>query len=127
MDTLVQLRPLTPLNFAQRVTLFGRSTPGRTRYICWVGTRFLWRGSKFDLFLTSTHLDGAMGLAFLGKRLIPFSDVLFALTAVVSRALKGNILFARGKRELLSEELSRFLLKTPAELEFGRLRELLSN
>ncbi len=68
-----------------------------------------------------------MGLAFLGKRLIPFSDVLFALTAVVSRALKGNILFARGKRELLSEELSRFLLKTPAELEFGRLRELLSN
>jgi len=61
------------------------------RMVVW--SRFLWKLSKFDLLLTSIHPDGAGGLGFLGKGLIPFGVILFALSAVVSGAILNQILF----------------------------------
>lgn len=65
------------------------------RMVVW--GRFLWNISKFDLLLTPTHPDAAGGLAFLGKALIPFGVVLFALSAVVSSAIAEQILFNGGR------------------------------
>jgi hypothetical protein len=67
------------------------------RMVVW--SRFLWKVAKFDLLLTPTHPDTAGGLAFLGKGLIPFGVVLFALSAVVASAIARNILFNGGKLE----------------------------
>ncbi|HEV3114409.1 MAG TPA: hypothetical protein VGY99_28310 [Candidatus Binataceae bacterium] len=67
------------------------------RMVVW--SRFLWKVSKFDLLLTPTHPDAAGGLAFLGKGLIPFGVVLFALSAVVASAIARNMLFNGGKLE----------------------------
>jgi hypothetical protein len=61
------------------------------RMVVW--SWFLWRVSRFDLLLTPTHPDGAGGLAFLGKALIPFGIILFALSAVVSSGIAERILF----------------------------------
>ena len=61
------------------------------RMVVW--SRFLWKLSRFDLLLTSIHPDGAGGLGFLGKGLIPFGVILFALSAVVSGAILNQILF----------------------------------
>jgi hypothetical protein len=60
---------------------------------------FLRKVSKLDLFLTPTHPDAAGGLGFVGKGLIPFGVILFALSAVVSSAIASRILFAGGKLE----------------------------
>ena len=58
-----------------------------------VWSRFLWKASRLNLVLTPTHPDGSGGLAFLGKTLIPFGVILFALSAVVSSAILERILF----------------------------------
>lgn len=67
------------------------------RMVVW--SRFLRKVSKLDLLLTPTHPDGAGGLGFLGKGLIPFGVILFALSAVVSSAIASRILFGGGKLE----------------------------
>jgi hypothetical protein len=67
------------------------------RMVVW--SRFLWRVSKLDLLLTPTHPDSAGGLAFLGKGLVPFGVILFALSAVVSGAIASRILFSGGRVE----------------------------
>jgi len=67
------------------------------RMVVW--SRFLWKVSRLDLLLTPTHPDGSGGLAFLGKGLIPFGVVLFALSAVVSGAIATRVLFIGGKLE----------------------------
>jgi hypothetical protein len=60
-------------------------------------SRILWKISKLDLLLTPTHPDAAGGLAFLGKGLIPFGLVLFALSAVVAGGIANRILYSGGK------------------------------
>src|SRR5215472_12859980 len=67
------------------------------RMVVW--SRFLWKVSKLDLLLTPTHPDAAGGLAFIGKGLIPFGVILFALSAVVSSAIASRILFGGGRLE----------------------------
>jgi hypothetical protein len=67
------------------------------RMVVW--GRFLWKVSKLDLLLVPTHPDGAGGLAFLGKGLIPFGVVLFALSASVAGSIASQILFAGAKLE----------------------------
>jgi hypothetical protein len=67
------------------------------RMVVW--SRFLWKVSKLDLLLTPIHPDAAGGLAFLGKALIPFGVILFALSAVVSSAIARNLLFNGAKLE----------------------------
>ena len=67
------------------------------RMVVW--SRFLCNVSRLDLLLTPTHPDGAGGLGFLGKGLIPFGVILFALSAVVSSAIAGRILFSGAKLE----------------------------
>jgi len=58
-----------------------------------VWSRFLWKVSRLDLLLTPTHPDAAGGLAFVGKSLIPFGVILFAISAVVSSGIAERILF----------------------------------
>jgi len=67
------------------------------RMVVWA--RFLRKVSKLDLLLVPTHPDGAGGLAFLGKGLIPFGVVLFALSASVAGSIASQILFAGAKLE----------------------------
>jgi hypothetical protein len=67
------------------------------RMVVW--SRLLWKISRLDLLLTPTHPDRAGGLAFLGKGLIPFGVILFALSAVVASAIASRILFGGGKLE----------------------------
>ncbi len=67
------------------------------RMVVWC--RFLRKVSKLDLLLTPTHPDTAGGLGFVGKALIPFGVILFALSAVVSSAIASRVLFAGGKLE----------------------------
>jgi hypothetical protein len=62
-----------------------------------VWSRFLWKVSRLDLLLTPTHPDATGGLAFLGKALIPFGAILFALSAVVSSSIAGRVLFMGAK------------------------------
>jgi hypothetical protein len=64
-----------------------------------VWSSFLWKVSRLDLLLTPTHPDAAGGLAFLGKGLVPFGLVLFALSSVVSGAIATRILFIGGRIE----------------------------
>jgi hypothetical protein len=64
-----------------------------------VWSSFLWKVSRLDLLLTPTHPDAAGGLAFLGKGLVPFGVVLFALSSVVSGAIATRILFIGGRIE----------------------------
>ncbi len=67
------------------------------RMLVW--SRFLWKVSRLDLLLTPTHPDTAGGLGFVGKGLVPFGVILFALSAVVSSAIASRILFSSGKLE----------------------------
>jgi hypothetical protein len=64
-----------------------------------VWSRLLWKVSRLDLLLTPTHPDAAGGLAFLGKALIPFGVILFALSAVVSSGIAERILFTGARLE----------------------------
>ena len=67
------------------------------RMVVW--GRFLWKVSRLDLVLTPTHPDAAGGLAFLGKALIPFGLILFAISAVVSSGILARILFEGARLE----------------------------
>jgi len=79
------------------------------RMAVWTG--FLWKVSRLELRLTPTHPDTAGGLAFLGKALIPFGTVLFALSAVVSSEIATRILFAGAKlSDYIWSYLSLFVL-----------------
>jgi hypothetical protein len=76
-----------------------------------VWSRFLWKVSRLDLLLTPPHPDGAGGLAFIGKSLIPFGIVLFALSAVVSSSIAERILFMDAKLEVyLSSYVTLFVI-----------------
>jgi hypothetical protein len=76
-----------------------------------VWSRFLWKVSRLDLLLTPSHPDAAGGLAFLGKALIPFGVILFALSAVVSSGIAERILFMGAKLEqFLPSYLTLFVL-----------------
>jgi hypothetical protein len=61
------------------------------RMLVW--SRFLWQVSKMPLVLTPSHPDGAGGLGFLGKTLIPFGTIAFAISAVLSGAAASRIIF----------------------------------
>jgi hypothetical protein len=52
-----------------------------------VWSRILWKVSRLNLLLTPTHPDAAGGLAFVGKSLISFGVILFALSAVFQARL----------------------------------------
>jgi hypothetical protein len=79
------------------------------RMVVWTG--FLWKVSRLHLRLTPTHPDTAGGLAFLGKALIPFGVVLFALSAVVSSEIASRVLFMGATLgEYLWSYLSLFVL-----------------
>ena len=76
-----------------------------------VWSRILWKVSRLGLLLTPTHPDGAGGLAFLGKSLIPFGIVLFALSAVVASGIANRILFTGARlQEYLSSYATLFVL-----------------
>jgi hypothetical protein len=55
---------------------------------------FLSKVSRLDLRLSAAHPDAAGGLGFLGKSLIPFGTITFALSTVVSGAIASRVLFA---------------------------------
>jgi len=67
------------------------------RMVVW--TRVLLNVSKLDLQLTPTHPDGAGGLGFLGKGIIPFGVILFALSAVVAGGIASRVLFSGSRLE----------------------------
>ena len=56
-------------------------------------SRLLWQVSRMDLALTPAHPDGAGGLGCLGKALIPFGGISFALSASISGAAMSRIIF----------------------------------
>jgi hypothetical protein len=62
-----------------------------------IWSTFLWKVSRLNLVLTPTHPDGAGGLAFLGKALIPFGVILFAISTVVSSGVLERILYEGGR------------------------------
>jgi len=68
-------------------------------YRMMVWSRVLFKVSKLDLQLTPTHPDGSGGLGFIGKGIVPFGVILFALSAVVSGGIASRILFSGGKLE----------------------------
>lgn len=59
----------------------------------WVWTKCLLAAVRLNLFLTPAHPDGAGGLGVLGRGIIPFGYVLFALSAVVSGAIASRVLY----------------------------------
>ncbi len=70
----------------------------------WIYRMLLWsvflrRVSQLDLKLTPAHPDAAGGLGFLGKSLVPFGTITFALSAVVSGAIATRVIFANAKLE----------------------------
>jgi hypothetical protein len=67
------------------------------RMVVW--GRLLAKVSRLHLLLTASHPDGAGGLAFLGKSLIPFGVVLFAVSAAVASRIAQSMLFAGEKLE----------------------------
>ena len=56
--------------------------------------RFLRKVSGLSLRLSAAHPDAAGGLGFLGKSLIPFGVITFALSAVISGAIASRVLYA---------------------------------
>jgi len=75
-------------------------------FLCWrwafrmvVWSRFLWQVSRMPLVLTPAHPDGAGGLGFLGKAVIPFGTIAFAFSAATSAAVASRILFSGAKLE----------------------------
>jgi hypothetical protein len=67
------------------------------RMVVW--SRFLWQVSRMPLVLTPSHPDGAGGLGFLGKTLVPFGVIAFAFSAATSGAVASRILFSGAKLE----------------------------
>ena len=79
------------------------------RMVVW--GRFLWNVSRLNLLLTATHPDGAGGLGFLGKALIPFGLILFAVSALVSSSIAEHILFTGANlREYLFSYVTLFVI-----------------
>jgi hypothetical protein len=68
-------------------------------YRMYVWGRFLWKVSKLDLRLSAAHPDAAGGLGFLGKSLIPFGAITFALSSVISGAIASRVIFAGAQLE----------------------------
>jgi hypothetical protein len=62
------------------------------RMINWA--RFLFKISRLELKLSAAHPDAAGGLGFLGKSLIPFGVIRFALSSAVSGAIASRVIFA---------------------------------
>ena len=76
-----------------------------------VWSMLLWKVSRLDLLLTPTHPDTAGGLAFLGKALIPFGTILFALSTVVASGIAARILFTGARlQESMWSYLTLFVL-----------------
>ncbi|HEY6395389.1 MAG TPA: hypothetical protein VIX12_08235 [Candidatus Binataceae bacterium] len=67
------------------------------RMVIWM--RYLGGIASLDLRLTPVHPDRAAGLGFLGKGLVPFGTILFALSAVAASVIAVQILFADAKLE----------------------------
>ncbi|HSY99023.1 MAG TPA: hypothetical protein VK788_05980 [Terriglobales bacterium] len=65
--------------------------------------RFLWRVSRINLNLISTHPDRCAGLAFLGKSAYAFGPILFAQGAMLAGLVASRVLY-RGE-SLLSFKL----------------------
>lgn len=61
------------------------------RVLIWF--RFLWRVSRLNLRLTSTHPDRAGGLAFLGKSSYAFGPFLFAQGAMLAGLIASRVLY----------------------------------
>ena len=61
------------------------------RLLIWF--RFLWRVSRLNLRLTSTHPDRAGGLAFLGKSSYAFGPFLFAQGAMLAGLIASRVLY----------------------------------
>jgi hypothetical protein len=55
--------------------------------------RFLWRVSRIDLHLISTHPDHCAGLAFVGKSAWAFGPILFAQGAMVAALVASRVLY----------------------------------
>jgi hypothetical protein len=55
--------------------------------------RFLWKVSRLNLNLLSTHPDKAGGLAFLGKSAYAFGPILFAQGAMLSGLIATRVLY----------------------------------
>jgi hypothetical protein len=72
------------------------------RLLIWF--QFLWRVSKFDLYLLPAHPDRAGGLGFLGVVSHGFAPILFAQGAVLA-GLIANRIFYQG-RNLLSYKMN---------------------
>jgi len=64
-------------------------------YRMFVWGRFLRKVAQLDLNLSPAHPDGAGGLGFLGRSLVPFGTVMFALASVVSSSIASRVLFAK--------------------------------
>jgi len=50
--------------------------------------------AKLDLLLTATHPDGAGGIGFLGRSIVPFGAIGLSLSAVFSATIASRVLFA---------------------------------
>jgi hypothetical protein len=72
---------------------------GRWAFRMVVWSRFLWQLSKIDLVLTPSHPDGAGGLGFLGKGLIPFGIITFAISSVTCGSAASRIIFSGARLE----------------------------
>jgi hypothetical protein len=55
--------------------------------------RFLWRVSRMDLYLISTHPDRRGGLAFLGRSVYAFGPLLFAQGAMLAGIVASRVLY----------------------------------
>jgi hypothetical protein len=63
------------------------------RFFIWY--RFLWRVSRIDLNLITTHPDRCAGLAFLGWSAYAFGTVLFAQGAMLAGIVADRVLYAK--------------------------------
>ncbi len=77
-------------------------------YLLW--SRFLFRISRLDLELTSTHPDRAGGLGFLGWGLVSFSLVLMAISAVLSGGLAYEIVHRGSSLSILKYHIVVFVV-----------------
>lgn len=63
------------------------------RFFIWF--RFLWRVSRIDLNLISTHPDRCAGLGFVGKSSYAFGPILFAQGALLAGVIASRVLYQR--------------------------------
>lgn len=77
------------------------------RFFLWFW--FLWRVSKLNLRLISTHPDRAAGLGFLGKSTYAFGPILFAQGAMLTGLIASQIFFAGQNLLAFKMEIAGFL------------------